>query len=539
MNLKSVSLHGQQERDRDTMAAGYLIGLDYGTESARGVLIDAASGEQIAHHVHPYRHGVMSRTLADGHPLPEGWALQDADDYVEAAQEILTILGRGRQIASIGIGFTASTPMPAAGDGTPLSRPHPDNPHAYVKLWKHAAAQKHADRINAAGGDFLANFGGRLSGEWLLAKAAQIAEEAPDIWAQADRFIEAGDWLVWQLTGHEVRSLGFAAYKAQHLQEAGYPAGLVGGLESRLSEPEPIGSAAGPLSAAWRERTGIAGPAVVAVAVIDSHVVLPAVDDLSGSTLVAALGTSAVYLYLSETFRPLPPGIEGVAWDGTIAKLWCYEAGQAGFGDSLAWFVRNFPVAESEGESFRQLGEASARLAPGQSGLIALDWWSGNRVPWANSSLSGMIAGFTMRTTPAEVYRAILESLCFGARTIMQRFVDGGLPVERVILTSGLVAKNPLLVRIMADVLGRPVHLPQIDNPTSVGAAIHGAVAAGLVADYSDGRRRYGARTFSVVEPDPDATARYEELFRLYTRLSEDAALRQTLLDLNAISSGR
>ncbi len=183
------------------MDRGYVIGLDFGTEAARGVLLDVATGAQQAHHTHAYRHGVLARQLPDGTLLPVGYALQDAADYLEAADAILSALGRGRRIRSIGIDFTASAPLPARGDGTALSALHPAAPHAYVKLWKHAAAQRHADEINARGGSFLAHCGGRLSGEWMLAKAAQLAAEAPELWKHTERFIEAGDWLVWQLTG--------------------------------------------------------------------------------------------------------------------------------------------------------------------------------------------------------------------------------------------------------------------------------------------------------------------------------------------------
>jgi L-ribulokinase len=337
------------------VSGSYLIGLDYGTESARGVLIDAISGEQRGSHVRAYRHGVMTRALPNGTSLPRAWALQDAADYLEAAQEILTALGRERTIEAIGIGFTASSPLPVAKSGVALSERYPAEPQAYVKLWKHGAAQVYAEAINRNGGAFLANFGGKLSGEWLLAKAAQIAQEAPQIWAETEGFIEAGDWLVWQLTGVEARSLGLAAYKAQYSATDGYPAGIVPGLTGKLSVPLRVGSAAGALREDWRRRTGIEGRAIVAVAVIDSHVVLPAVGGVSSGSFVAALGTSAVYLYLTDAFRPLPPGIEGVAWDGSIRDLWCYEAGQAGFGDTLAWFVRTFPRAVESGESLSEL----------------------------------------------------------------------------------------------------------------------------------------------------------------------------------------
>lgn len=515
------------------MASSYIIGLDYGTDSARGVLIDAATGEQAESHVHRYAHGTMTRQLPDGTELRRGWALQNAADYVEAAEAILGKIGRGRNIDSIGLGFTASSPLPVTVAGDPLSYVHSSEPHAYVKLWKHGAAQSQADAINAQGGTFLGNFGGKLSGEWLLAKAAQIAEEAPHIWNLTGRFIESGDWMVWQLTGNEVRSLGFAAYKAQYDEASGYPDHLVPSIAPKLTVPLPIGSPAGALCAKWRDRTGISGRAIVAVAVIDSHVVLPAIGSVSDGCLTGALGTSAVYLYLSQVFKPLPVGIEGTAFDGTIRGMWCYEAGQASFGDVLSWFVRTFPRGAGINESFEAYNREAAKLVPGGNHLVALDWWNGNRVPLADSGLSGAMIGMTMETTAVDMYRALLESICYGARLVVELFEAGGFVINRIVLTSGLADRNPILLQIMADVLGRRIEVPAIANATSVGAAIHGAVAAGLVRDYAEGTQHFGAKRSVFYEPRPENASVYTELFRQYREMYADAALRQTMHALN------
>jgi L-ribulokinase len=515
--------------------SSYLIGLDYGSESARGVLIEVATGRQVSHHVHPYRHGVMDRALPDGTPLPPGYFLQDAEDYSEAALEILSRLGRGRDIEGIGLGFTASSPLPARADGTPLSRLHPAEPHAYVKLWKHNA-QAYADAINAHPAPFLANFGGRVSGEWLLAKAAQVAAEAPSLWAETERFIEGGDWLVWQLTGVEARGLGFAAYKAQYSRDGGYPQDVVADLGRRLTAPLPVGSAAGSLLPAWRERTGILGHAAVAVAVIDSHVMLPAIGAVSPGCFVGALGTSAAYLYLSDVYRPLPPGIEGVAFDGSMRRLWCYEAGQPSFGDTLAWFVRTFPRGADMDESFRAYNEAAAGLVPLAGRLVALDWWGGNRVPFADGNLSGLLAGLTRRTTADEIYLALMESLCFGARAVFDLFPAGGLEPERVLMASGLARSNPLLVQIMADVFDRPIDVPVIANATAVGAAIHGAVASGTVADYGQGAERYGARDVTRILPRKEQVARYGTGYRIYRDLSNDKSTHAVMRALHCLT---
>lgn len=514
----------------------YIIGLDFGSESARGVLIETETGMQVDSHVHAYRHGIMTRNLPDRTPLPQDFALQNADDYTEAVLEILSRLGRGRNVEGIGLGFTASSPLPARADGTPLSRLFPSEPHAYVKLWKHNA-QAYADEINARAHAFLDNFGGRVSGEWLLAKAAQIATEAPTIWAATDRFIEGGDWVVWQLTGTEARGLGFAAYKAQFSADTGYPEGLVDGLDRRLTTPLPVGLAAGTLSQDWRARTGIQGQAAIAVAVIDSHVVLPAIGATTPGCFVGALGTSAAYLYLSAEHHPLPPGIEGMAFNGSMRDLWCYESGQASFGDTLAWFVRTFPRGADMAESFRAYNEEAAELAPAAGRLVALDWWGGNRVPLADGNLTGLLAGLTRETTAAEIYLALMEALCFGTRTVLDLFLDNGIEPGRVLMSSGLARANPLLIQIMADVLDRPIEVPEILNATAVGAAIHGAVAGGVVTDYTEGARRFGARRFERALPRPAQVEAYRSTYGIYRDLCRQKPLRHAMHALRRLGS--
>ena len=504
-----------------------LIGLDFGSESARGVLVDAGSGRLVGRAEVPYPHGIMTHALPGGAPIPPGFILQDANDYLEAAGHLLGTLGRGRHIAGIGVAFTASSPLPTLADGTPLSHVRPRDPHAWVKLWKHSA-QRQADEINARGGAWLANVGNRLSGEWLIPKAAEIAQTAPATWAAAERFIEAGDWLVWRLTGTECRSLDFAAFKAQHLPDAGYPRGIVEGLESRLAEPVPLGTAAGSLAGAWRERTGIAGEAIVAVALIDSHAVLPAVGAVTDGCLCSSLGTSAAHLALAREPHALPPGIEGMAFDAPVPGLWCLEAGQAGFGDALGWFVRAFPRSGDPAIDFPILEREAAALGPGaDEGLVALDWLAGNRVPHADSSLRGLVAGLSTRTSAAGLYRALIDSLCFGARRTVELLVAGGIDGRRHVVTSGLAHRSALLVQSLADALGHELEVPRIDEPTAVGAAIHAAVAAGVVGDWAEGAARFGAREFRHVAPDEARSRACEPLYARYLALSESDVVRR------------
>ncbi|BBE74839.1 FGGY-family carbohydrate kinase [Oharaeibacter diazotrophicus] len=519
------------------MAPTFLIGLDFGTESARGVLVDVATGRQEAYHVHRYRHGVVTGRLG-GTALPPGFALQVPADYLEAAEAILAAIGRGREVAAIGLDFTASSPMPALADGTALADLMPEEPHAQVKLWKHSA-QAEADRLGAAGGDFLADFGGKVSGEWLLAKAAEIATAAPEVWARTERFLEAGDWLVRRLSGREARSLDFAAYKAQWREGAGYPAVDVPGLSERLAPPLPVGSPAGRLTDDWAARTGILGSPVVAVAVIDSHVVLPAIGAVGAGGFVGALGTSAAFLLLGAERRPLPAGLEGAAFGAVLPGIWCAEAGQAAFGDMLGWFVRTFPRGGSVAESFAAYDAEAAALPPGAGGLVALDWFGGNRIPLADANLSGLILGLGLATSAAEIYRALVESLCLGTRSILELAEAAGVPVTRVVMTSGLARRSPFLLDTLADVLNRPVEVPDVDNPTALGAALHGAVAAGVVPDFPAAAARWGARTASVHAPDRERASTYDALFAEYRRLAGDPEIRAAMHALKALGRRR
>ncbi len=524
---------------KPSMTDTYLIGLDFGTESARGVRISIATGQQEASASRSYPHHVLSSQLPGGQKLPEDYALQVADDYLEIAEVLLHELGSGREIAGIGIDFTASSPLPVSADGTPLDRAHPDNPHAYVKLWKHHSAQPYAREMESVAGVIGTHFGGRVSAEWMLAKAAQIADEDPDLWAETHRFIEAGDWLVWMLTGNEMRSLDFASFKAQFLPDGGYPTEIVPDLSDKLAPPHRVGTSAGRLSEDWRRRTGLNGRCAVAVAVIDSHAVLPAAHAGKTGTLTCAIGTSAAYLYLTDTPEPLPHGVEGMAADSALPGLWCYEAGQAAYGDLLSWFVRRFPVSDDSDENFAHYNRAAGAIDPGGRGLIALDWWSGNRVPYSDSNLSGLLIGMTLETTTVEIYRALMESLCFGTRTVVDMFENGKLAVAEIIVTSGLATRNPLLVQILADVLDREIRVPLIDNATCVGAAIHGAVAAEIVSDFDEAQTRFAARDVRVFTPDAEASRVYQALYTQYRRIAGNVEVRDVMHALHRIARPR
>ena len=509
----------------------HVIGLDFGTESVRAVLLDANTGSAAATAVEKYAHGVMTRALPGGRALAAEWALQHAPDYVAAARSVLERVGAGRRVEGIGVAFTASTPLPCLADGTPLSVLLPDEPHAYVKLWKHHAAQAQADRINACGGPMLERYGGKTSSEWSLAKAMQLSEEAPAVWARTERWIEAGDWIVWQFVGNESRSGCFAGYKAHYQHETGYPDGVLPGYLPRVTvagPPAPIGIAAGDLGAGWLQQTGIVGPTRVAVAVIDAHAIVPALGVTRPGTFVGTLGTSACYLLLSEA--PLPVrGISGVVRDGAVSGLWCYEAGQPAFGDALAWYARAYPCAATPEASIEAYAAASAALPEGTDALVALDWWNGCRCPHADTGLSGLVVGMTLATGPVEIFRALENSLCFGARSIRDNFTAAGVGASRVVIGSGVAERMPTLVQRMADVLAEAIRVPRLAHATAVGAAIHGAVAAGVCPDFTVAAERFGAREFATYSPQPGAARRLGELYHVYRALASSSDLHAAM----------
>jgi len=513
----------------------YTVGIDFGTESARAVLVDVGDGQEVATKVHRYRHGVLDHSLPDGTPLPADWALQHPQDWLDALEGLLREMARAAtadQIVGIGVDFTSCTLLPATREGVPLCLldGFRARPHAWPMLWKHHAAQPYADRINASGWDLLKYYGGKTSSEWLWAKAWQILEEAPDVFQTADRLIEGGDWITWQLTGQEVRSVCQAGYKAHWQKGRGYPeAAFLSRLHpdlpralDKLAPPQPLGFPAGGLTSSWAERTGLREGIPVATAVIDAHASVPAMGVTRPGVLVAILGTSACHLLLSEKYLAIP-GISGVVEDGIIPGFFGYEAGQVSFGDIFEWYVLTHAAAlyGGEEEAFGKLLQEAARLRPGESGLLALDWWNGCRTPYVNANLSGMIVGLTLATEPPHIYRALLEAAAFGTRRVIETFEAGGLSVEEIRVCGGVAERNKLLLQIIADVTGREVLDSQVLHASAVGAAIYAAAAAGVYGSVQEAAERMGSRKGTVLRPVPGHVSIYDELYADYKGLAE------------------
>ena len=526
----------------------YTIGIDYGTESGRALLVRTSDGAEIATAVHPYADGVIDERLPDsGRPLPPDWALQNPDDYVEVIKrtvpEVLRASGVDpAAVVGVGIDFTACTMLPTLGDGTPLCRLPElrDEPHAWVKLWKHHAAQPHADRINETarrlGEPWLARYGGKISSEWFFSKALQILDEAPEVYRRADRLIEAADWIVWQLTGVETRNACTAGYKAMH-QDGDFPrreyfaalhpdfADVVDEKMSR--ELLPLGAKAGGLSAEAALWTGLAPGTPVAVANVDAHVTLPVAGTVEPGTLVMIMGTSTCSVLVGERLHDVE-GMCGAVMGGIVPGQYGYEAGQSGVGDIFAWYVDHAAPPEAHERAreqgldlHRYLANEAAKQRPGEHGLLALDWWNGNRSVLVDVELGGLLIGMTLATRPADIYRALLEATAFGQRIIIDGFERGGVPVTQLVAAGGLPRKNPLLMQIYADVLGRDIHLVASDQAPALGSAMHAAVAAGVYPDIAAAAQHMGRLSSETYHPNPENVPAYDDLYRDYRFLHD------------------
>lgn len=522
--------------------AKYTIGIDFGTESARAVLVDVSTGKVAATATYRYPHGVIDHALPEStERLPPDWALQHPGDWLEALRDLLRQMaadGRGEDIIGIGIDFTSCTVLPATAEGTPLCLlpEYRREPHAWPKLWKHHAAQPYADRINVArgrpGAEFLDLYGGKTSSEWFWAKGWQALAEAPSVMAAAARWVEGGDWIIWQLAGAEVRSVCQAGYKAHWQKDAGYPSRTFWAsldpalpmLLDRLSPPHPVGQRAGGLLPSWGKQTGLRPDTPVAVAVIDAHAGLPAVGVAEPGRLVAIMGTSTCHL-LVDPQRHAIPGISGVVEDGIIPGLYGYEAGQVSVGDIFQWFVRTCVPERYGGEDpFQRLEELAAKLRPGEAGVLALDWWNGCRTPLVDADLSGLLVGLTITTEPHEIYRALLESTAFGTRRVIETFEAGGVSVHEVIACGGLAERNELLLQLTADIIGREVRASRVQHASAVGAAIYAAAAAGLTLggyrDVRDAIDRMGWKEYEIYRPRPGERRFYADFYREYLELA-------------------
>lgn len=533
--------------------AKYTLGIDYGTLSARAVLVEVDTGREVASSVYEYSNAVIDDRLpSTGEKLPPDWALQDPRDYLTALETTVpTVLKQSgvnpNDVIGIGIDFTACTMLPMDKDGNALcfDEKWVKNPHAWVKLWKHHAAQPEANKINevaeARGGEFLQRYGGKISSEWFFSKALQILDEAPEVYAAADKLIEAGDWVILQMTGVETRNACTAGYKAMWEKATAFPSddyfkALDPRFEHVVDEKmnrtiSPIGAKAGDLTPEMAAKMGLVPGIAVAVAGVDAHAAVPAATVTKEGTMVIIMGTSGCHMVLGKTPQ-IVEGMCGYVEDGILPGFFGFEAGQCCMGDHFAWFTQNcVPAsyqdeAKSRGISIHELlTEKASKLKPGQSGLLALDWWNGNRSVLVDVDLTGMMLGMTLATKPEEIYRALIEATAYGTNIIIDAFDSNGVAVNEIVACGGLPERNEMLMQIYADVTNREFKIAESAQTCALGSAMWGAVAAGKTRggydDINDAAAKMARVKDKSYKPNAEAHSIYAKLFAEYKKLHD------------------
>ena len=528
--------------------AKYTIGIDYGSLSGRAVIVDVENGKQLADCVMDYPHAVMSETLAStGEPLPPEFALQDPKDYLDVLHYIIpqAVSKAGidpADIIGMGVDFTCCTMLPVRADGTPLcfEPEYAGNPHAYVKLWKHHAAQEQADRLNAIaaerGEEWLPLYGDKISSEWMIPKIWEILEKAPEIYEEADFFIEAGDWITWQLTGQQTRAYDYAACKSIYVADmGGYPSeDFFAALDERLRHvvrdkmTAPMiftGEKAGNVPTDVAQKLGVPAGTVVVCPMPDAHTAAMSLGLLDDGDMCAIMGTSSCYMLINKKFDKVP-GICGTIKDSLTPGFYGYEAGLCCVGDHFAWVSQNVAAPEYVKEAeqrgipmIKLLIEKAAQQKPGQHGLLALNWFNGNRNILVDSSLSGMLLGMTLRTKPEDSLRALIEATAFGTRVIIDNYREHNVYVGKIIAAGGIARKDPMTMQIYADILNMDINVSESTQAPALAGAVQAAYAAGAYPTLRDATMAMGAKCDKVYHPIPENVEIYAKIYAEYLRL--------------------
>ncbi len=534
----------------------YALGLDFGTNSCRALLVDVANGRELATHVYPYPSGRDGVIVDAADP---NLARQNPADYIKGIEATIKgVLKKAKSarknfnpsdVVGIGVDTTGSSPMPVDAQGKPLcfDARFKKNPAAMVWLWKdhtgYAEAKLITETAAAHRPQYLAKIGGVYSSEWYWSKILHCKNTSPEVFKAADSWVEICDWITAVLIGELEpkkikRSICAAGHKAmfnqrwQGLPDENFLESLspgLGALRSRLyDEALTSENAAGRISDKWSAKLGLSNTVAVSVGAFDAH--MGAVGaGISTGTLVKIIGTSTCDIMIHpnrETLNDIP-GVCGIVDGSVMGGYYGIEAGQSGVGDIFLWFVNNL-VPESYGKTqddkFRNLEKAASKLKVGESGLLALDWNNGNRTILVDVRLSGLLIGETLHTTPHEIYRALMEATAYGALAIIDRIQEYGVSISEVINCGGLASKSPLLMQIYADVTGRPMKISRSGQTPALGAAIFGAVAAGKSAGgYDSVGDATQAMTGSgkVFAPIASNHEIYRKLYALYHQLHD------------------
>lgn len=521
----------------------YSIGIDFGTASGRVLVVNIHTGEVVGMSVYPYRHGVIENKLGT-QKIPADYSLQNSIDYLDVLKKgvpdaIYNAKVDPQEIVGIGIGFTSSTMIVTDQDFTPLSwkDKHKNNPHAYVKLWKHHGAKEEIEQIlNAAHSDlarYLGTYGFNVSSEWMIPKILELKNKAPDILKETTYIMEAGDWIVSLLVGKNVRSNCARGFKSFWNEENGFEFDFFEKIDDDLSKIikekldgklVKIGQRAGTLTEEMSQLLGLPTNTPVAAAIIDAHAALLGIGAVKPNQFTMVMGTSTCHLMLHDKQSKIQ-GISGSVKDAIIPGLYAYEAGQSAVGDLFESVSKQVPkeyASEAEQRQisvFDLLEMKASQKGIGETGLVALDWHNGNRSPLSNSDLSGMIIGLTLQTKIEDIYRAYIEATAFGTKMIMNSYEDAHLAVHEVFACGGIPKKNALLLQIYADILNKPIHVSDSDYAPAIGAAILGAVAAGEYERVGDAVAKMKQPLLKTIKPNPINVVQYDQLFHIYEEL--------------------
>ena len=530
----------------------YAIGLDFGTLSVRALLLDIATGAEVAVSVFEYPHGVMETTLPSGEKLPNGFSLQHPRDYMDGLVSVIKDVMlqsqvKPEEVIGIGIDFTASTVFPVKIDGTPLCmlKEFAHEPHAYAKLWKHHGGEAEATYIDNVikerGETWIQLYGGKVSSEWMLPKVLETLNHAPDVYEAAERYMEAMDWITWMLTGEETRSVNGAGYKAFYNHKTGYPskdffaaidARMENYVEDKLDAPiKKLGETAGYLTADMANTLGLLPGTPVGIPMIDAHCGVLGGGVTKPGEMMLVVGTSFCHHIMSEKDANVY-GVCAQVKDGILSGYFAYEAGQSGGGDIYAWFTENLIPEKYEIEArengigiHQLLCEKLKDYQVGQSGLVALDWFNGVRSPLADFNLNGLLLGMNLQTKPEDIYMALIEATGFGTRLIVEGFEKAGVTIDSIVMSGGIPLKNPMLVQTYADILNREIRVCQTTQAGAVGAAILGiAAASSEVTGYhglTDIAESLGKKGEKAYTPNPDNIDSYNKLYDEYITLHE------------------
>ena len=529
----------------------YVLGLDFGTESVRCLAVDVASGEEKAVAVSRYADGVITQKIpGTSITIENNWALQNPSDWLIGLKKVVhSILNEGaispKEVIGLGICFTSCTVLPTTDDGTPLCflAEWKNDPHSWPKLWKHHAAQPEADLINNLANQekelWLKRYGGLISSEWMFPKALQVFRESPTCFKAAQKFIEGGDWLVWQLTGRERRSTCQAGYKALWDDKEGYPSySFLEKLGKGFSEIRnklgkkvyPVGSCAGKLASKFSFQLNLLPETSVGIAIIDAHAALTGSGIACPGPMLIVMGTSSCHMMIAKE-QVFIEGVAGVVKDGIIPGFYGYESGQSAVGDIFAW-VLNYGLPEEYYDESKKLGVSLHELLirkcidqrPGDHGLLALDWLNGNRSVLMNSSLNGLLVGLTLNTKPEDIYRAMIEATAFGTRLIIEGYERSGIFINELYVCGGLT-QNDLLLQIYSDITGLDINLVASSQTTALGASIHGAMAAGSSEEgydsFEEAINKMTKPAKKVYKPHPVNQRIYNKIFKNYVLLHD------------------